>query len=238
MSMRSAARLRTMRLQWQSLVTPLTPKAVIAEWSRREGDIAAKLREASSTKKEVEPIDWAYWKTQISAPGVVDEMQKEYESLKFPDVEPDVSQLSAIQAELADATAQAKLGESELKEVDRVLGQVAKLKAEGMTWDLEQWYKFMPGLEEQHKAEYEDEDYLVGDEHLKLDSVDWAAAGKDISAGGDPEIGVADAVVGDMNTAEEKRLIEEGKWSIGRLFASKDERAKIQERVEKALSQA
>lgn len=234
--MRSAARLRTMRFEWQQLVTPLTPKATVAEWGRREADIANQIKQARSVSRNVEAIDWAYWEKEIQSPGVVAEMKKEYEALSFPQVETDLSKKADIEAELAEATAQAKLGAAELAEADKAIKKVAQVKAQGLNWNLEEWYKFMPGLEEQHKAEYEDEDYLVKDSHLKLDGIDWSQAGKDIAAGQEPDLGEADAYVGDMSTAEEKELINQGKWSVARLFAGKEERARIQEKVEKALS--
>lgn len=236
MSMRSSARLRAMRFEWRHLITPLTPKAVVAEWSRREGEINQMIQAARSVPKTVQAIDWAHWEKEIASPGLVAEMKKEYESLSFPDVAADLSGLPAIKAEHAEAVAQAKLGETELKETDKVIASVAKVKAEGLNWSMEQWYDALPGLEDQHKAEYENEEYLVSDSHLKLDSVDWAAASKEIAAGAEPDIGPADAYVGDMSTSEETDLVKDGKWSVARLFAGKDERARIQERIEKALA--
>jgi len=234
--MRSGARLRAMRFEWRHLVTPLTPKATVAEWSRREGEINQMVQASRSVPNTVEPIDWAYWEKEISSPGLVAEMKKEYESLSFPDIAADLTSLPAVKAEHAEAVAQAKLGEDELKETDKVIKQVAKVKAEGLNWTMEQWYDALPGLEDQHKAEYENEEYLVSDAHLKLDAVDWAAASKEIAEGGEPDVGPADAYVGDMSTAEEVELVNQGKWSVGRLFAGKDERARIQERIEKALA--
>lgn len=234
--MRSVARARVARAQWQKLVTPLTPQTVVKQWQSREGEISRKNKEAGSVSQTVEAIDWEYWKNEISAPGVVEQMQKDYEALVFNDVKPDLSEVATLEAEIVEAEAAKKLGEFEIKEVDKVMAKAAVLKQEGLTWNLEQWYKFMPGLEEQHKAEYEDEDYLVHDEHLKLDQVDWKAAAAEIQKGGTPEIGTPPAFVGDCHTDEEINLIKEGKWSVSRLFAGKDERARIQERVEKALA--
>ena len=111
-----------------------------------------------------------------------------------------------------------------------------QMKAEGMNWTLEEWQAFIPGLEEQHKAEYENEEYLVSDDLLKLETTDWKAAAKEFAATGNVELGAADEQVGDMNLTEEKEIIAKGSWSISRIFASKEERAKIQEKVEKALA--
>jgi len=238
--MKSLARTRAMRFEWQKLVTPLTPKAVVAEWQAKDSEIQSKLTEASGTSLKVEPVDWAYWKTQITAPGVVEQMQKDYEALNFPKVDPmtadNQAKLSGIASDIAQAQKEAVHAANEVKEADKVISTVNKVKAEGLGWSLEQWQAFMPGLAEQHKQEFEDEEYIVSDEQLKLDSVDWAAASKEYSAGGNPDLGVAEEKIGDMVLAEELELVEQGKWSIARVFAGKDERAKIQERVEKTLA--
>lgn len=239
-AMNTLARTRAMRFEWQKLVTPLTPKAVVAEWQAKDSEVQSKLAEASGTPLTVEPIDWAYWKTQISAPGVVEQMQKDYEALNFPTVDPyseaNAAKLAGIESDVQQAKKEAVHAANEVKEADKVIATVNKVKAEGMTWSLEQWQAFMPGLQEQHKAEFENEEYIVTDEHLKLDSVDWKQASKDYASGVDPDLGKPDDKIGDMDLAEELELVEQGKWSIARVFAGKDERARILDRVSKALN--
>jgi len=198
------------------------------------------MMQANSVSRTVEPIDWAHWEKTIQTPGVVAELKAQYEGLSFPKVEgytPEVNAtISKIKEDILTAKKQAVHGANEVKEVDKVVETVKKVKAEGQTWSLEQWHAFMPGLEEQHKAEYEDEDYLVHDEHLKLESVDWASAGKEFAKGEDPEMGEVDEKIGDLSTSEEMELVKQGKWSVARLFAGAEDRAKIQERVEKTLA--
>jgi hypothetical protein len=229
-----------MRFEWQKLVTPLTPKATVAEWQAKNAEIVQKTNEAAGTSLTVEPVDWAYWKTQITTPGLVEQMQKDYEALKFPvhaaDSPENTAKLDAILADVAKAKKEAVHAANEVVEADKVIATVNKVKAEGLTWSLEQWQAFMPGLAEQHKAEFEDEDYIVSDEALKLDNVDWKAAAKEYAAGGNPDLGVADERIGDLSLKEEMDLVDQGKWSVARVFAGKEERARIQERVEKALS--
>lgn len=238
--MNGAARARSMRFEWQKLVTPLTPKAVVADYQAKDAEIANMIREANSVSQKVEPVDWAYWKTQISAPGVVEQMQKDYEALNFPKVEAHTPEnkatLEAIETSAAKAVKEAVHATNEVKEADNAIATVQKVKSEGIHWNLEQWQAFMPGLAEQHKAEFEDEEYIVSEEMMKLDSVDWKAAAKQFSSGEDPDIGVAQDKIGDMSVNEEVELVKAGKWSIARAFASKEERAKIQEKVEKALA--
>lgn len=238
--MRGVARTRAMRFEWERLVTPLTPKSVVAEWQGKDAEIQAKLQEAHGTALTVEPVDWAFWKTQISAPGVVEQMQKDYEALNFPTINPYTTEhqekLDQIQTDTAFSKKEAVHAANEVKEAEKVISTVNKVKAEGLHWSLEQWQAFMPGLQEQHIAEFEDEDYIVSDETMKLDSVDWRAVSKDFGAGQDPDLGAPDKALGDMVLDEELGLVKEGKWSIARVFAGKEERARIQERVNKALS--
>merc|ERR1712137_726333 len=119
--------------------------------------------EAASASQTVEPIDWAYWEKEIQAPGLVAEMKAEYEALTFPTVDPNspenLAKYAELEAMVAEAEKQKALGASELTEVDRVIATVNKVKAEGLNWSMDQWHAFVPGLEAQHKAEYENEDY-------------------------------------------------------------------------------
>lgn len=238
--MNSLARARSMRFEWQKLVTPLTSKADVAAWRAKDSEIAFKNREASGTPLTVEAIDWDAWKAEITTPGLVEEMQKEYEALNFTTVDPfneeTAAKIETIEAEVVQSKKAAVHGANEVKETAKVVAQVNKIKTQGVNWDLEDWYSFIPGLKDQHMAEYEDEEYLVSDDHLRLEQVDWKAAGKEFAAGVNPDLGPADARVGDLVMTEEKALQEAGTWSVARLFASKDERAKIQEKVEKSLA--
>jgi hypothetical protein len=188
----------------------------------------------------VEPIDWAAWKLKISAPGVVEQMQKDYEALNFPTIDPMTAEaratVAAIEAEVVKAKKAAVHGANEVRETEKVIDTVHKMKKDGLNWTLEEWQAFIPGLEKQQKDEYNNEEYLVSDDHLKLEALDWKGARKEFAATGNCEMGEADENVGDMNVTEEKALIAQGTWSIARVFASREERAKIQTRVEKALS--
>jgi len=240
--MKSFARVRSIRFDWQKLVTPITPKAVVAEYTAKQAEINALNSAASTVPTTVESVDWAYWKGAIQTPGVVEQMQKDYEALSFPDVDPmsagNVEKIAGIEESIVEAKKAAALGLSELKAVDGVISQVDKVKAGGLGWTLEQWHAFMPGLEAQHKSEYENEDYLVSDDHQKLDAVDWKAAGEEFTQGVNPDMGGTDAQIGDMNLAEEMELVNAGRWSVARLFASKAERTSIQEKTDKLLNSA
>lgn len=238
--MRSFARARALRFDWQKLVTPATSKAAVAEYQRKASEVNQMTQQAGSIAPTVESIDWEHWKTQIEAPGVVEEMQKEYEALNFPNVEAmsstNVEKIAGIEEDILAAKKAAVLGASELAETDKALAQVRTVQTEGMDWELDKWYSFMPGMKEQHLAEFEAEDYLITEGQRKLETVDWKAAGEEFKQGVDPDIGESEENVGDMNTAEELELVAQGKWSVARIFASRDERAKILDKTEKLLA--
>lgn len=236
--MRSFAQVRSLRFEWQKLITPLTSKAVVAEYTQKQSEITSMLSAARSVPKKVEPIDWDHWKSVISTPGVVDEMQKEYESMKFPKAQaftPEANaKIAEIEAEIAMAKAQASLGASEIAAADKELARMDVLKSEATS--AKDIQDLIPGLEQQHKNEYNDEDYVPTDAEEKLGFADWNAASAEIAEGKDPEIGVRVEALGDMSYAEEEEIAKSGKWSIARLFASKEERAAIQEKTEKIFA--
>jgi len=70
-------------LNWQRVVNKWTSKNFIDTWRKLETEINTLKFTARSLPTEVPPIDWASWKKKIEAPGVVDEMQREYETKEF-----------------------------------------------------------------------------------------------------------------------------------------------------------
>jgi len=238
-AMKSIARTRAMRFEWQKLVTPLTKKSVVAEWEAKDSEIKIMMKEAASVSQKVEAIDWAHWKSVISSPGVVEQMQKDYEALNFPTVDPyagdKTEKLASLDAEIVKAQKEAIHGTSEVAEADKVIATVNKVKAGGLHWDMKQWFDFLPGYEQQLNEDYENEEFLPSEEHDKMGSVDWVAAKKEFMETGNTDLGVPDERIGDMYLSEELEQVEKGTYSIARAFASREERARIQERVEKAL---
>lgn len=237
--MNNVARTRAMRFEWQKLVTPLTSKAVVADWQAKNSEVTKRLAEARGASLTVEPIDWEYWKKEIKSEGAVEEMQKEYEAMTFPKMEaytPEVrAKLDSIEADATLAEKEAVHASGEVKEADKVLETVQWFKKEALHWEYTQFQDFIPGLKEQHMEEFENEFYNPTEEMKKLDSVDWRAASADLKEGKRPDLGTPEDRLGDMSISEERALQEQGKWSIARVFASKDDRAKIQERVEKTF---
>jgi hypothetical protein len=238
--MNSLARTRAMRFDWQKLVSPHTPKAEVAEWQSKDAEIQTLKSEAQGVATKVEPVDWAYWRTQVLQEGLVDQMEKDYNANKFPVIDPmsgeNVAKLAQIAEETELSKKEAVHAANEVKEADKVIATVHKVKAEGLLWSLEQWQAFMPGLAEQQKEQFEDEEYIVDDESMKMETVDWKTAAKEYAAGNNPDLGIPDEQIGDMNLLEEQALMQAGTWSIARVFAGKEERARIQSRVEKTLA--
>lgn len=70
---------------WAAVAKKLpSPEARAALVELRSASDTARAATAASAKP-VEPIDWAFYKKNITmAPGIVEELQKEYESMKLP----------------------------------------------------------------------------------------------------------------------------------------------------------
>lgn len=236
--MQGFARQRAQRFQWQKLVSAYTPQEFIAYCQGAEKEIAAKNMLASTIPKEVPKIDWAHWKTQISAPGVVDQLQKEYESIVFTDQTMD--EFAGLKAEndamVAVATAELGAAKAELARADKAVQAVQQMKAEGLTWTADQWIEKIPGLEAQMREAFDNEEYLPSDEEEKVAQLDFADLQKDFLNGtfeAEPS-----AAIGDLDLKEEKDLIERGEWSISRLFTNREGREKLLEEVRKANKDA
>lgn len=228
---------RPMRFEWQKLVTPFTSKAWVAEMQNYEKDLGTKKVAAGSLSSTVAPIDWAAWEEEIETMGVVEELKKEYESMRFESAKPDGTEISAAREKemISEAEADVRLATYELQAADKVLALVTKVKNEGQTWTHDQWEAFIPGWNKQFDADYEADDYLPTKDTVKLHATDFKEIQQRIKAG---DITVlddlhCDDLVGDVSSKAELALIKQGEWSIGRLFAGAEERAAIAAEVKK-----
>lgn len=205
------------------MVTPLTPKAVVAEWTSKEAEIVKMSAQANSVSQAVPAIDWSYWQNAIKTPGVVDQLKKEYEGLKFPVVTADTpentAKISSITAELEHSKREAVHAGNEVKEAAKVAAAYETVKKEGLTWTRDQWYAFIPGLREQHLAEHDNEDYIINDEEKKASDFDFVAAKQAMLAGQDIGAPELTRPIGDLDWNEEQKLMDEGRWSIARMLA-------------------
>ena len=62
-------------------------KATAAKYKEVDGFLESMWKEANSVPTAIEPIDWEAYRKVIKAPGVVDQLKKEYESKSFPVLE-------------------------------------------------------------------------------------------------------------------------------------------------------
>lgn len=218
---KSFARQRSQRFNWKALVSPYTSPDFVAFCEGSSKEISAKTVLASSIPKTIPQIDWAHWKNTIKSPGVVEEMQKEYESIVFQDASADAfTPLKAKNLHMV-AVAEAGLGsvKVELAAADKAILAIQEMKKDGFHWTADKWTTKIPGLEAQLKDQFENEDYLPSDQEEKIAALDFGDLAKDFKAGtmeGQP----ADSI-GDLSLAEERAIIEAGDWTIARLYTDR-----------------
>jgi len=230
-----------MRWDWQKLVTPRTPKATVAQYQAKAQELLAKRQEARAVPKEVAAIDWAFWEKQIAAPGVVAGIKKEYEGLKFDAPALDAAAQTVIdetQKTIVRAGGEARLAAFELQESDKIIAKLEKIKVEGSLYQTDQWIEAMPFMEVQIEQDREDLDWVFDEGERELMDVDMKAVKESVKAGLRPKIiqDTSDLKLGDYDHAEEERLRKEGRWSIARAFANKEDRKKVTEHVDKLLA--
>lgn len=233
---RGVAQKRAMRFDWQKLVTPYTSKAWVEQMQAYEKDFGMKKVAASSLPANVAPIDWGYWRANIQTEGLVDELEAEYNAMTFAPAQGDGSAITVKQeaSMVAEAEADVRMAQYEIKAAEKVLAAMHKAKNEGQNWTHEEWEQHIPGYNEQFEADYENEDYLPTPASVKLHGTDFKEILKRLQSGDKTvteELAVDDTV-GDISMAHEQSLIDKKTWSIARLYADAGERAKIQADVE------
>lgn len=233
---KSFARQRSQKFNWQRLVTPWTPKDFVAHCTAVSKDIASKQALTATLSKDVPNIDWAQWNKVIKAPGVVDALKKEYESIKFNDASTESLEPLKAQNIKHIAVAEANLGaaKGELAAADKALAAIQEIQKDGLHWKADQWMEKIPGLEKQLQAQFEDEDYLPNEEEEKVAVMDFGELEKEFLSGNLE--GECASTIGDKNMTEEKEVLEAGEWTVARLFADKVERGQLREQVRKANS--
>jgi len=162
-----------------------TSSSTIERYKFTEGEILNKTKYANSIPATVEPIDWDYWKSAIAAPGVVDQLRKEYESHVFEDIDinTDVAGAKETEKEIFDLKIESKLANLELKACDEVISKAVKLKTDMLGFTDKDWINQIPGLEGELEEEWEDEMFLPSDEDEKAAQVDYKALTNDVLEG-------------------------------------------------------
>jgi len=233
--------MRGCKWDWSRLVTATTPKATVAKYQAQAQEIITKRAEANRVSPKVEAIDWAYWEKEIAAPGVVASLRKEYEALQFPTPTLDSTTqkvISETETAIAKSGGEAKLAEHELVESDKMITKFERLKANGMTYRMDQWVEELPHMEQEFHSWRENWTFLPTQDELNLQSVDWKPVKATILAGGNPKFPATSQPIteGDVNSEEEAKLQREGRWSIARWFTAKEDRDRIQARVDQLLA--
>lgn len=230
-----------MRWDWQKLVTPRTPKATVAELKAKAADLIAKRQEANAVSKTVAPIDWEFWSKEINTPGVVDNIRKEYEALKFagPAVDPEIQKvIDKTESTIVKSAAEARLAAFEVEQSDKVIAKLETIKVEGFKYAADQWTEVMPFMEEQIEQDKENLDWVYDEGERELLDVDMKSVKEQVLAGIKPQLlnEINPVKLGHYNQAEEEKLKAEGRWSIARTFASMEERVEIQKKVDTLLA--
>jgi len=159
---------------WQKLQSPWTHPGFISRMKDLEAKFLAMRNELKGVPKTIEPIDWAYWEQNISTPGVVASIRKEYESLKFAKAKG--QDLTAINSQLDNAinrtNENAELSKQELTKLRTTLDNAKKEKVAVHSWKYEDYVARYPGLNVQLRTEYMNGYQLPTDAEDRLGETD------------------------------------------------------------------
>jgi len=127
-----------------------------------------------------------------------------------------------------------------LEASDKVIAKLEQVKVEGINYRSDEWIETLPFMEQQMEQDREDLIFAPDDGERELYDMDIKPFKAAVIAGQRPvlfpNLDTKNLRFGDFDYEEEERLKKEGRWSIARTFASKEERQKITERVDKLLA--
>jgi len=215
---------------WEKVVKPWTSQATIDRFKVSESELLAKEKYTNSIPASVDAIDWDYWNSAISAPGVVDALKKEYESHEFSDVDvnTDVSGAKELEKEIFDLQVKSKVANVELKACDEVIDKTIKMKTDMLDWHETDWYVKIPGLKQELLDEWDEEMYTVSLEEERRGQVDYAQLAKDVSEGKlDTNPVAPPEKIGDLTSAEIEDAKAKGYWTIATFMQPKEERQRL-----------
>lgn len=238
-SMKRFAQQRVRRgFGWETLVKPWTASADVERFKLAEGELLGKKKYINSIPNTVEPIDWSYWNSAISAPGVVAELKKSYEAHVFTDVDTttDVKGASDVEAEIFDLEVQSNVANVELKACDEAIDSTIKMKSDMLHWSLDDWYNKIPGVKEELLEEWQDEVYIATDEEERAGQLDFGALAKDVAKGKlDTNPVPPPERIGDLTMAEIEEAKANGTWTIASFMKPKAERERLYAERKKLL---
>jgi len=131
----------------------------------------AEMRAVASTQVKVPSIDWAYWEKEITSPGVVASIRKEFEALKF---DKSVSQQEIDQnnkfwdEQIAAEEKVAATNQNKLQAAKQKLDDNIAWRENCDAARLDEYFRRMPGLQEQYVQEFWDGDYVPDDDDDKF----------------------------------------------------------------------
>jgi len=241
-SMRRVAQRRAHRgFGWEKLVKPWTSQATVDRFKFAESEMLSKEKYTNSIPGKVDPIDWSYWNSVISAPGVVDALKNEYETHEFSDVNvnTDVDGAKELEKEIFDLKVKAKVANVELKACDEVIEKTIKLKTDMLDWNETDWYDKIPGLKQELLDEWQDEMYTVSEEEERRGQLDYGQLAKDVSEGKlDTNPLAPPEKIGDLTLTEVEDAKAKGIWTIATFMQPKEERQRLYAARKKLVDQA
>mmetsp|Transcript_13537 Transcript_13537/g.34400 ORF Transcript_13537/g.34400 Transcript_13537/m.34400 type:complete len:167 (-) Transcript_13537:72-572(-) len=86
-----------------SKVSSASARSDLAQLKAAQDDAMHQVKEA---QKPVQPIDWAYYRENISVPGVVDAFEKDFKNLSLPSFENDLA--GEVESKLKSLVGEAK----------------------------------------------------------------------------------------------------------------------------------
>jgi len=196
---------------WNKLVTPLTNPAFIARMKELDNKFQSMKTEIFGVPEKIEAVDWSSFEKQIQNKALFQQIKKEYETMTFPAVKgEDLSEINrALDTSIQKATVAAEISKQELPKLRALLQQAIQEKKDVHTWELDEYFRRYPGLEEQLREEYMNGEYLASDAEERLDALDIAEARKAFKTGAELPIpdGVPDQV-GNYSAKDEAKQIE------------------------------
>jgi len=178
-------------------------------------EVKAMKATAGQLSTTVPPIDWAHWRKTIQTPGLVDKLQKEYETQTFPEG-------AKIDLDVFNKYWEQRIKiAQEFAEEDRVYagdlskwkGELEEMKRTRWWWGNDEYLRRFPGLKEQLDEEYVNfpKYYRQKEAEEALDEMDPAEFRKALAEGREmpfPEgLGskIGDLDLGEVRAQKQKR---------------------------------
>jgi hypothetical protein len=176
-------------VNWQRVVNKWTSKSFTDTWRKLDSDLNSMRFTAKSLPAEVPRIAWDDWRRKIKAPGVVDDIQKKYETKEFPLVkhtyEADDAYISKMEKWYGE------LREYSRKKViilEAKIEELHEIKTTRWWWFMPDYFHQQPGLYEYNVMRYSRIRRNTRDPFItRIAWFDWGEARKALKEGRKPE---------------------------------------------------